>query len=426
MKITNLSLVAIAAMALTTGAMADVDMNIGGQAVVYYQTNDAADTQDLFTDDASAANFGIQLNANADLGNDFGLGLQGTALSTLGLEDNLVNGVMQSGLGHNGDTGNASNYFAFTKAYLTKKIANTTLKLGRQELPKSLSPLAFSESWNVYKNTFDAIVAINTDIPDTTLVGAYVDRSNKHGDLSTFGNMAGGAINNGAYMLTAQNKSLDGLAVTGSYYAIPTSNGTPAVAAVVTTDSNGDTTTVTPAVAAKDGLNHVDALWLDAQIDLNKLAGTPVTVGLQGGQTKVKGGDAKQAAGIKVAGKAGPANVSLAYTKTGTKGDVSIQNVGTGVKTPLYTQMIINQNNIASGADTAVLKVVAPAGPGKVIAQYGMVTDNSTVKNDSNELDLIYKFKALGTNMLAAYVRTDADNAKDPSNIIRVWTRYNF
>ncbi len=421
MKITNLSLAAIATMALTTGAMADVDMNIGGQAVVYYQTVENGGDSELFNEGNSKANAGIQLNANADLGNDFGLGLQGTALNTFGLEDNLVSKPMQSGLGHNGDTANASNYFAITKAYLTKKVGNTTLKLGRQELPKSLSPLAFSESWNVYKNTFDAIVAINTDIPDTTLVGAYVDRSNKHGDLSTFDNLtaAGGQVRpgNGAYMLTAQNKSLDGLAVTGSYYSIIAGANEPGY---TYKNLQGNDVNVTSSVP------HVDALWLDAQIDLNKLAGTPVTVGLQGGQTKVKGGDAKQAAGIKVAGKAGPANVSLAYTKTGTKGDVSIQNVGTGVKTPLYTQMVANQGNIASGADTAVLKVVAPAGPGKVIAQYGMVTDNSANKNDSNELDLIYKFKALGTNMLAAYVRTDADKAKDPTNIIRVWSRYNF
>jgi len=46
--------------------------------------------------------------------------------------------------------------------------------------------------------------------------------------------------------------------------------------------------------------------------------------------------------------------------------------------------------------------------------------------NDYNELDVIYKFKALGTDMLAAYVRADADNFADPVNIIRVWTRYNF
>ena len=66
MKITNLSLAAIAAMTLTTGAMADVDMKIGGQTVVYYQTNDAG-SNDMFAESASSANVGIQLNATKNL-----------------------------------------------------------------------------------------------------------------------------------------------------------------------------------------------------------------------------------------------------------------------------------------------------------------------------------------------------------------------
>ena len=418
MKITNLSLVAIAAMAFTTGAMAEdkgIDFNIGGQAVVYYQTHDAGDA-DMFDDGSSNANVGIQLNANSDLGNGFGLGLQATALNTDGLEGNLVDNTMQTG---NGDLANqlgedSGNYFAFTKAYLTKKIANTTLKLGRQELPKNLSPFAFSEGWNVFKNTFDAVVAVNSDIPDTTLVGAYVSRTNGNGvgllgsDLSTFTWMGapetGAAAGNGkgAYMLTVQNKSLAGLTPTLSYYQLP---------------------------------SLAKAFWLDVNADLNKLAGVPVTVGLQGGQTKLNasGSDAKQAAGIKVAGKAGPVNVSLAYTKVGTKGDVAIHNIGTNVKTPLYTQMVANQGAIKDGADTTVLKVVAPAGPGKLIAQYGITSDNKkATENDYNELDVLYKFKALGTNMLAGYVmqkydkKTFANGTDDTNNIIRVWSRYNF
>ncbi|HHH50880.1 MAG TPA: hypothetical protein ENK76_00695, partial [Campylobacterales bacterium] len=212
MKITNLSLAAIMAVSMVSVASADVDMKIGGQGVVYYQTSDGygADTApDMFDKKASRANTGLQLNANSDIGNGFGLGLQGTALSTWGLENNLVSKVMQGGSGNEGDTANATDYFAITKAYLTKKIGQTTLKMGRQELPKSLSPLAFSENWNVFKNTFDAMVAINSDIPDTTVVGAFVSRANHHGDLSTYNKLAASAggsanvnIGNGAYMLT--------------------------------------------------------------------------------------------------------------------------------------------------------------------------------------------------------------------------------
>jgi hypothetical protein len=401
MKITNLSLVAITAMTLTTGAMADADFKIGGQTVVYYQTNDAGNN-DMFSEGASSANVGIQLNANADIGNGYGLGFQGTALNTVGLEGNLVDGVRQSGLGNDGDTANAADYFAFTKAYLTKKLGNTQLKLGRQELPKSLSPLAFSEGWNVYKNTFDAAVAINTDVQDTTIVGAYVSRSNRHGDLNTFGALDGTAVgsdgqNNGAYMLTVQNKSMAGLTPTLSYYQLPSS---------------------------------AKAIWLDVNANMGTLADLPVNVALQGGQIMLNGaGNDSKAAGIKVSGKAGPAKVSLAYSKTN-NGTVPTHNLGTGVKTPLYTQMVANQGDIKDGAEGTVLKVVVPAGPGKVIAQYGMMTDNINNNSDVQELDLMYKFKALGADMFGALVMNSADdkvyNGDDSRNIIRVWTRYNF
>jgi len=153
-KITNLSLVAIAAVAMTTGAMAEIDLKTTGQAVVYYQTVENGGDTDFFAQGNSSANAGFQLNVNGDLGNGFGLGLQGTALGTLGLENNLVSSTMQKADG-------TLNGAALTKAYITKQLGNTTLKAGRQELPKSLSPLAFSESWNVFKNTFDAVVGCN-------------------------------------------------------------------------------------------------------------------------------------------------------------------------------------------------------------------------------------------------------------------------
>jgi len=401
-KITNLSLAAIAAVAMTTGAMAEgsegIDFKIGGQAVVYYETHDGGDDNSLFNQDSSNANVGIQLNANADIGNGFGLGIQASALNSIGLENNLVQTVKQGG-GFTGDLDYAGDYFGITKAYLTKQIANTTLKLGRQELPKSLSPLAFSEGWNVFKNTFDAIVAINTDIPDTTIVGAYVSRSNMHGDITTFGDMAGGAIDSGAYMLTVANKSSKIVQPTISYYALKDIAG------------------------AESG----SALWADVKVD----AGLPVKLALQGGQIDPGNGlDETTAYGVKVAAKVSNVALSAAYSDVN-DGAVSVQNVGTVVKTPLYTQMVYNQDHISRDASTVVLKAALPAGPGKLIAQYGMSSDNANDNSDYNELDIMYKTKALGMNVFAAYVMRDSDakdlkGNDDKNNIVRVWGRYNF
>ena len=389
MKITNLSLAAIAAVGMMSVASADVDVKVGGQAVLYYQTTESGGDTDYFDQGNSKANAGLQLNINADLGNDFGLGLQGTALGTLGLENNLVSATMQTADG-------SLNGAALTKAYVTKKLGNTTIKAGRQELPKSLSPLAFSEGWNVFKNTFDAAVVINSDIPDTTLVGAYVSKSNRHANLGSFDNLTANTVpvGKGAYMLTVANKSVKQMPVTLTYYDLELSNG----------------------------LEAASAIWADVQID----AGLPVKFGLQGGQIMPENNlEDTTALGVKVTGKAGPVDLKLAYT-TVDDGTVSVQNVGTGVKTPLYTQMIANQGAISNNADTVVLQAKGAVGPGTLIAQYDMTQTNTGPDNDFNELDVIYKFKALGTTMLAAYVNKDSDAMKDPVNIIRFWTRYNF
>ncbi len=402
MKITKLSLVAIVAVGMMSGASADIDVKVGGQGVLYYQTMDLGGDADLFDKGAnSRANAGLQLNLNADLGNDFGLGYQETFLGTLGLEKNLVGNTMQTA------DRNELNAHSMTKLYITKKIANTTLKLGRQELPKSLSPLAFSEGWNVFKNTFDAAVAINSDIPDTTVVGAYVGQSNGGAgnaigftNLGNFDNLhatTSGAvpINHGAYLLTIANKSVKELPITLSYYTLNDIAGGEAGSAI----------------------------WADIQGNFD----IPVKFGLQGGQISPENHlDDTTAFGVKASGKAGPVALTLAYS-TVDDGPVAVKNVGTGVKTPLYTQMILNQNHISSDADTVMLKAAGAAGPGKLIAQYGATTDNSDAGTDYQELDVIYKFKALGTNMLLAYIMSDHDvDGQDPNNIIRFWTRYNF
>jgi hypothetical protein len=384
---------------------AEVNLKTDGQAVIYYQTADSFGDADLFDHAAnSKANAGLQLDISADLGDGFGLGYQGTFLGTLGLEKNAVGETMQDA-GDRGELGDKFDNYATTKIFLTKKLGNTTLKFGRQALPKSLSPLAFSENWNVFQNTFDAMVAINSDIPDTTIVGAYVSKANNHGggivkrgNLGEFTDMADGALPSGAYMLTIKNESVKQVPVTLSYYSLPDVTG------------------------GEGGY----AIWGDVQVD----AGIPVKFGLQGGQLSPENGlDETTAFGAKLSGQAGPVSATLAYT-TVDDGSLGIENVGTKVKTPLYTQMVANQNAIKLDADTAMLKLAMQAGPGKAIAQYAMTTANEKNLNgdgnDYSELDLLYKFKALGSDMLLAYVMQDLDEKDDPNNIIRFWIRHKF
>ncbi len=387
-------MISMAAASLVTGAVAtaDVDVNVGGQAALYYQTADT-DADGFFHQNSSMANIGLQLNVDSDIGNGFGLGGQYTMLGTLGLEKNLVSNIRQSANG-------GLNGGALTKVYITKKAGNTLVKLGRQELPKSLSPLAFSESWSVFKNTFDAAVVINSDLPETTLVGAYVSTSDKHNNLSAFTDLAaetivGSApIARGAYMLTAATKLIPMTALTLSYYFLDD----VAVA--------GDTS----------------AIWADAQI-----SGLPVGIGLQAGtiMPDTAGLDDTVAFGVKVGGEFGPVTASLAYTSVD-DGAAKIRNVGTGVKTPLYTQAIYNQAFIGHDSDSFALKAAMGVGGGKVILHGVMSSGGANDVNDYNELDVIYKTSALGMDMFAAYIMRDHDDAGIDADHIRFWTRYNF
>ncbi|MBD3790128.1 MAG: hypothetical protein IE885_07175, partial [Campylobacterales bacterium] len=212
-----------------TPAPAASGWEFSGTAKVYYQTDDTAgltsrgvtsSTDDsLFSQGASAADAGIQLRAmNSDVVAGIGAGVEVSALATLGLQHWMVSDVMQATANAGYDVDDIIHGGWVSQAYLTYGFGNTSIKVGRQELPKSLSPFAFSEDWNVFKNTFDAVLVVNTDLPETTLVGAWVLEENAnfmHANMADFNKLNG---NDGVFMLTAQNKSIENLTLTGSWY----------------------------------------------------------------------------------------------------------------------------------------------------------------------------------------------------------------
>ncbi|WP_373035219.1 hypothetical protein [Sulfurimonas sp.] len=422
MKKTLVSLAA-ASLIVTSAMAADkgIDIVTTGQAVVYYETasNDSTGDADLFDKTNSSANVAVQLNLAADLKNNFTFGSQLSYLGTAGLEKNVVDAEKQSTGG--GLTAGTTDELAMTQIFVAKKVANTTVKLGRQELPKSLSPFAFSEGWNVLKNTFDAILAVNTDIPDTTLVGAYVSGGTGM-SLGTTGNLTAAydatstTVNGTAYMLTVQNKSIPMTTITASYYD----------------------------VAQVAGSIGATALWGDVKVAGKDLP-MGLKLGLQGGKisTDNSGFDDTMAIGAKVF--LSPINaltVGLAYTSvdgSDSKSNVAVKNFGTGIKTPLYTQMVYNQNAIALDANTFMVKAAYNTGDyGTIIAQYaGTAAGKSNImgsEKDYNEFDVIYKVKAGGVQYFAGYINRTIDaggsmNAAagaEKDDRIRIWGRYNF
>lgn len=374
----------------------------GGQAVLYYQTNDADGAGDLFDQDTAWANAGVQLRAtNADVFAGIGAGVEVNGLATLGLHEDVVVGPMM-----NAGTADTRGGW-ISQAYLTYGMGNTTLKAGRQELPKALSPFAFSEGWNVFKNTFDAIVAINTDLPSTTLVGAWVAKANimtgngtaPGADQSQFVSMNpdNSGDDDGVFMITAQNKSIENVTLTGTWY----------YASEFLTS------------------NDLHALWGDAKFGVAGL-----NIGLQAGTLMHDDfNDDFVAYGAKIGGTFGMVDASIAYTSTDDGGDAGIDTFGAtnlaGIKTPLYTQAILNQGHIQRDSDTVLVKAGVKALGGKVGAYYNYSDKGNG--DEYSEFAVTYKGKVTDDiTVFGAYVYNDLESNSDSGNFIRVWGRYAF
>lgn len=383
----------------------DDGWKFNGQALAYYQTTDAHGNGSLFNQSSSKAVTGLQLKAeNKDLVGGFGVGFEVTGLSAAALDSDIVSGLVQNAGGTTGG--------AITQAYVTYRFNNTSLKLGRQHLPASLSPLAYTEGWNAIKNSFEAFLVVNSDIPNTTLVGAYVTKANNSiGDLNDFNKIWNA---DSVLMLTAQNKSFENLTLTGSFYDI-----------------------LDVAQTSEDQ----QAVWVDGKYALPHGMKAEAQLGrIYGDFTDSIGGIDSKAFGARFSGKVGDVNLSLAYS-TVNKGTINTANIaGSGVKSPLYTQGVLNQNGVKRDANSIKLTGSMKALGGKVIAAY-MTSDLGSEALPSvfgtgvggegtyQEIEFIYKRKvAKNINMFFAYINQNDDRQGDDDNqnFFRVWARYTF
>ena len=244
MKLVKMSL--LAATLIASSAFAIDNVKVSGDAKLYYSTNDGiaavgggADSDAaLFRQENSAGQAGLSLGMTADLTEGVSAGIKANALSTLGLQNNLVANVWEgTAVGGGSVDGSLINglkdQFWVSEAWVAGTLGNTTGKIGRMQLD---TPLVFSETWSMAPNTFEAAVLINQDIPSTTLVAAYVGSSNgSEGDAtgnggtnaSFAGVLAGGQDDtnspfhsfwNGAYAFGAVNNSWEPLTVQAWYF----------------------------------------------------------------------------------------------------------------------------------------------------------------------------------------------------------------
>ena len=378
---------------MTNITMAKVDFDVGGEGVAYYQTNNDG-KNDFFSQESSKGSFGLQVDVNAKVDNGFELHYQGAFLGTLGLDKEIVSNARQYA------RANDLNGQAMTKFYLWKRFSETSFKLGRQELSEEISPMAFSEGWNVFKNTFDAFVIRNEDLDDTNIVAVYINKANGHNDLSSFSDLSSTnaqAVDGGTYMLTVLNKSFKDMPMKGSYYFLK--------------DLNKQENVSVFWFDVKSKQTAFNLAFQTAYINpSNRLSNTTLV-------------------GAKVSMTHDNLEFSAAYSSV-SSGGLSFQNMGTQGDVAFYTQMVNNQDHIALDAQTVVAKASAKLPLGNLTLQYGLTKDKSSAKNDFTELDVVYKFDLMATKMFVGYIRQTTEKktfaGEDDNNNIRIWSRYSF
>lgn len=406
MKLVKMSLAAAVLVGASAYAIENVKVN--GDAKLYYTTNDegTASNNDLFDQSTSATDMALRLGAAGDLTKNVSFGVTGYAVTTLGLENNLVSNTWTGA--HGRTSGAAVDDRAWIgEAWLATTVGKTTAKAGRMELD---TPLVYSEKWSIVPNTFGAAVLMNQDLPDTTLVAAWVGQGNgrnaahAHGgidnnssDVGIDGYMGAGAsfgkfLNSGAYVVGAINNSFKPLVAQAWYY---------------------------------DVSHLAEAYWLQA--DWACQLNSDIKVGAQFSKMDPKGrlGDAQDSSAYAFKlGYEGVQNlkVSAAYSKANENGTLKIANVATNnlqnAESKLYTETFWNRGYVgAANAEAWNIKGSYDVKDvAKFCASYTNVNNAHNVFHQDRRLaDLkevvLSASKSFGEfNTRLAYISTDADN----------------
>lgn len=417
MKLVKMSLAA--AVLLGASAFAIDNVKVSGDAKLYYHTTDAG-TEDMFDKDNSAADTALRVGVTGDLLKGVSFGLTGNAVSTLGLDNNLVSATWSGS--HDG----VDDAAWMSEAWLATTMGKTTVKVGRMELD---TPLAFSESWSVAKNTFDAAVLINQDIPDTTVVGAWVGKGNGVNHLSPLTILAPtlypSAVNN-------MSGGIDGYSGAGADFVTYGDSGAYALAIV-----NNSFKPLT-AQAWYYNISHVaDAFWLQGDINCQLVKG--LKIGAQYASISPSGPiealDDSSAYAFKL-GYEGIQNlkVSVAYSEADKDGTLKIANTATNnlvaAQSKLYTEAWWNYGFVgAAGAESYNVTAEYDAGVAKLGAYYTNVSDAliplTTTALDMTEVALTASKSFGPLDATLAYINTDV-TGQDDSNIIQAYLTLNF
>lgn len=133
--------------------------------------------------------------------------------------------------------GNGNAYSILGEAYLQGEWEKTLLKLGRQEMD---TPFADTDDIGMIVNTFEAITLVNTDIKDTTIILAQLQKM-AGVDAEVPGRFTKLNGNDGVQVLGMTYEGIKGLALSGWYYHANDLINVPYIEATYEADLGGVT-----------------------------------------------------------------------------------------------------------------------------------------------------------------------------------------
>lgn len=436
MKLGTLSLVAV--MALGTSAYAIENVKVTGEIKAIYQTTDL-DTRTgetastgLFDNGnktklgvspyngSSAGGIGGTLGLTADLTSNINAGAEVQVYTTLGLDSNVFNDNMinapynQTGF-TDGTTDTGSSFDERTKdasnvsqLWLAATLGKTTLKAGRMELN---TPLLFTEKWNVAKNTFEALVAINTDLPDTTLIGAWVGKHNGHGSWSDAAFVAGGTGGEGGHLLAGSPGRTVNMEEFRTFYT----DGAFAAGAI-----NKSVPDTTLQAWYYNVVNIADALWLQADTKVLDM----VTLGAQYAQMSPKGIistlDDSNIYAVKAGVDLSGINLYAAYSKADDDGVLGFANTATADKTNIYTgagSIYFDSVLTAPGVEAIKVGVSGSVANVNLAAAYVTADDIYDKTVDGFNLTAGTTVGPVGMKAIFEQVNNGADDVRTPGSV---------
>ncbi len=397
MKLTKMSLVA--GLLLGANLYAIDNVQVSGSAQVLYGTDDSVD---LFDKGTSYADTALHLGVTADFAEGVSAGIAATAVSSLGMENNIASVANTWSGAHTVDANGTINDAMFIdEAWLLGTTGKTTGKIGRMPLD---TPFAFIEAWGASTNNFEAALVTNEDLPGTTLMAAWIGKSNGSGDQTSGadkGSMTGtdGKFNtfaaSGGYVVGAINNSFEPLTAKAYYYGMT---------------------------------SFADAYWLQADLSIEGISAGAQYASID---SVTSNDDSSAYAAMLGYEIKDVVSLSAAYSSVDDKGDTPISNVatrnqGAGSQTQLYTEVWWWYGTVgAIGADTFTVAAETTVGDGYDLYLGYWNSQNDVANFDLDEVAFTVSksYGALDTSVAIIY-----DDFNDGTDLTtaQLYLTYNF